>query len=249
MGLRRPSLQAPHHGFVRCDTDHTRLNYGVPAHTLRPMNRWGHSQTRAATWLLALTILVSACAVDPPHESDPTSDAATLASTMAGDGTTCVGDAVLYRATYPADWFVHPVDAGLGVAECSQFGPQPFEFDPSDVPGGGGSVWLRAFSRGCFEYDQSTVVDTVHQVEVADLPAYRVESRIGGRVRDYTYVVNLNAPEPVLLHPGFGLPEDADCSNAAGLVLGTQEGVPGDFDANRAVVDAMAATLERPGSE
>jgi hypothetical protein len=158
---------------------------------------------------------------------------------------TCENREVGYRVSYPTDWFVHPEDASLAVEACAQFSIEPFDFEVGALPGGGGNVWIRPFSGGCLIFELEIAVDEIEAVSIGALPAYRIESRFPDGRRGHEYVVNLHPDAPVIEAPALiGGPLDPDCADTAGLILGTREGLSGDFVTNRMVVDRMATTFE-----
>jgi hypothetical protein len=184
--------------------------------------------------------LLGACAAPTP------SSLAERASTPPGvaEEAVCVSAELRYRLSIPADWFAHPADPVTGVPACSRFGPEPFGFTIDELPGGGGSAWVIPLVRSCLAFDLITVVDSIIAIEVAGWPTYLIESHTGDR-SDVTYVVNINPDAPVIHYPPLlGPSPGSDCRATRGLMIGTREGVPGDFDANRRVVDRMIATLQ-----
>lgn len=183
---------------------------------------------------VALVLIASACATAPSPSEAPEGPF--------GPETTCANEGVPYRVTLPETWFVHPQDADIRIGACTHFGPEPFDHDADALPGGrGSSVWLTYLNGGCLMFDLIMDVRRVEETSVAGVPAYRIVSTFPDGSRDYMYLVDLNPPHLAATGPDAA---DADCDQARGLTLGTREGVPGDFEMNRAIVDRMASTLQ-----
>jgi len=142
----------------------------------------------------------------------------------------CENNEVLpaYRLSYPVDWFVHPADPEAEVPPCTYFGPEPFEYfratEPENTPW---SVVVLVVS-GCLVSEQDPFSE---RSEIVDgFRATISEYSHGVNVHRYNWIVELvKAPECELDRTGF---------------IQTAEWQPGDYEANKTVLDTMARSWD-----
>ena len=142
------------------------------------------------------------------------------------DVVTCANEAVPYSVDYPADWYVVPADEQNGIPACTYFGPEPFEFQESNVPLQTGASVVVSAHRDCMldEFEPASR----RRLQLDGFPAR--EDVFVNPVEIFQYVVELR--------PGV------ECSQQEILVIRTEGEVPGDYEMNRAVVRQLAQTLD-----
>lgn len=140
-----------------------------------------------------------------------------------------------YRISFPDAWYSNTEYDEIG--GCRFFNPGPFAVTPGEEAAGVAiTVEVAPGDVGYFDH-----MDGLETLTVAGRPARRFEVRgamgEGGMlppwVRIYTYVVQLTDVPEGGLH----------------LVIETSNGSLGDYDTNRAVLDAMVQTLELTRTE
>lgn len=141
---------------------------------------------------------------------------------------TCQNDLLGYRVSYPADWFVHEADSALNLGECEAFGPAPFEAlaGVTGVRGQSARIYLGPCAG------RETPPTFRQEVSIDGFPSYVEEFHQAGDGY-YWYVVDLR--------PDIG--SDVECRGPNAFVR-TEIGWPGEYEANKAVVDLMAGSLD-----
>lgn len=185
---------------------------------------------RALALVAALTIL-NGCGVyhSETHAATPSAERSAGAELAM-----CAGDG--FSVAYPAGWFVHRADAGIGVGECTLFAAHPF--DAQREPDGrwtGAQIVLRLASgcQGSFE-----VVASEQELQIDGYPAWAREMSFGegpdrGAPSAYEYTVNL-APH-------------RRCETGLWFFGRTEMASPGDPTENAAILDRMMQTVSFSG--
>lgn len=147
---------------------------------------------------------------------------------------TCENLADGYRLNFPDAWYSN-TDYD-GIEGCRFFNPGPFVVTPGREAAGV-AITVRRIDGGLGTFDH---IDGPEELTIAGRPVTRYEVRgalgEGGVlppwVRIYTYVIQLT-----------------DDEGGARLVFEASNGALGDYETNRAVLDAMVQTLELTGTE
>ena len=203
-------------------------------------------------WRPALVLLLLAAACETPAASSTpqpatltpppatTTGAPATASPSAGTspalGMWCVNHDVPFAVSYPPDWFVHAPDATKDIVECEHFGPAPFGLAATltiayRTPPEGTLISMRVMD-GCFGFVEPPLSQT--SVVAGGRDGLRIETRDISDPEDRSllwYVVPLtNGP----------------CQGNDYEFLGatTLESAGGDYEQNKAILDAMMLGLE-----
>lgn len=142
----------------------------------------------------------------------------------------CLGDG--FSIGYPSGWWVHPVDAELGIGPCALFAADPFvaEREPDDfgVSGAQVSIWTGSGCRGSFD-----VVTAETELRIDGRRAYRHELERGE-----------GGPDPRALQYVVLVAGGIPCETSRWLVVRTESDDPGDHGQNRRVLDLMIPSLD-----
>ncbi|HEY7738100.1 MAG TPA: hypothetical protein VIC63_03595 [Candidatus Limnocylindria bacterium] len=150
----------------------------------------------------------------------------------------CINHDASFSVPYPADWWVHPADPDRDIAECERFGPEPFELILNNERIWEGHSIGMEVGTGCIGSFW----------EPASAETRLVGGRTASRVEYLPGVGNESPTYPTLTY-FVPLVANVECEQGENhwfwaATAGGFSTPVGDYEENKAILDAMMGGLE-----
>jgi hypothetical protein len=175
------------------------------------------------------TMVMAGCGGSATPSASP-SPTAPASDAVDGDAVWPTCEGTRFVVAYPPGWFLHPPTDE--VAECSLFAAQEFRAEREAEWGWAGAQIVLGTGSGCrgsFE-----VAMRSEEVVVDGRTAWRAELRTGE---------GPNAPEPFAYEYNLSLGPALPCETSEWFTARTESDDPGNFAANRLILDQMMASV------